>query len=112
MTLEARIPRVGKSRFSWLLRLSFASALVVCGCGDGGGGAPIPTPTSYTVGRTVSDLLIAEWRLPPSVGEELADVLMSRYEKLSTVVTSNRPIKDRAAVTRSADAPRSPSNGS
>lgn len=31
-------------------------------------------------------------------GEELADVLMSRYEKLSTVVTSNRPVEDWAAL--------------
>jgi hypothetical protein len=30
-------------------------------------------------------------RLPPSAGDELADVLMSRCEKSSTVVTSNRP---------------------
>jgi hypothetical protein len=31
---------------------------------------------------------------PAERGEELADVLMSRYEKLSTIVTSNRPIDD------------------
>jgi DNA replication protein DnaC len=33
-------------------------------------------------------------RLPPAAGDELADVLMSRYEKSSTLVTSNRPIED------------------
>lgn len=33
-------------------------------------------------------------RLPPTAGDELADVLMSRYERASTLVTSNRPIED------------------
>ena len=33
-------------------------------------------------------------RLPTSAGDELADVLMSRYEKSSTVLTSNRPVDD------------------
>lgn len=33
-------------------------------------------------------------RLPSNAGDELADVLMSRYEKLSTVITSNRGIDD------------------
>lgn len=32
--------------------------------------------------------------LPANAGDELADVLMSRYEKLSTVITSNRSIDD------------------
>jgi len=27
-------------------------------------------------------------------GDELAEILMSRCEKLSTVITSNRPLKD------------------
>jgi DNA replication protein DnaC len=40
----------------------------------------------------IDDLFLR--RLPPSAGDELADVLMSRYEKLSTLVTSNRPIDD------------------
>jgi DNA replication protein DnaC len=40
----------------------------------------------------IDDLFLS--RLPAHAGEELADVLMSRYEKLSTVVTSNRPIED------------------
>jgi len=44
----------------------------------------------------IDDLFLR--RLPPSAGEELADVLMSRYEKLSTVVTSNRPIEDWATL--------------
>jgi DNA replication protein DnaC len=44
----------------------------------------------------IDDLFLR--RLPPSAGEELADVLMSRYEKLSTVVTSNRPVEDWAAL--------------
>lgn len=33
-------------------------------------------------------------KLPSGAGDELADVLMSRYEKSSTLVTSNRPIDD------------------
>jgi DNA replication protein DnaC len=44
----------------------------------------------------IDDLFLR--RLPQSAGEELADVLMSRYEKLSTLVTSNRPIEDWAAL--------------
>jgi DNA replication protein DnaC len=32
--------------------------------------------------------------LPPNAGEELADILMSRYEKHASVITSNRPIDD------------------
>jgi DNA replication protein DnaC len=44
----------------------------------------------------IDDLFLS--RLPVHAGEELADVLMSRYEKLSTVVTSNRPIEDWATL--------------
>ena len=44
----------------------------------------------------IDDLFLR--RLLPSAGEELADVLMSRYEKLSTIVTSNRPIEDWASL--------------
>lgn len=40
----------------------------------------------------IDDLFLR--KLPTNAGEELADVLMSRYEKLSTVITSNRPIED------------------
>jgi len=40
----------------------------------------------------IDDLFLR--RLPPSAGEELADVLMGRYEKLSTILTSNRPVDD------------------
>jgi hypothetical protein len=32
--------------------------------------------------------------LPTNAGEELVDILMSRYEKHSSVITSNRPIED------------------
>lgn len=32
--------------------------------------------------------------LPPNAGEELADILMSRYERRSTVITSNRTLED------------------
>ncbi len=38
------------------------------------------------------DLFLRE--LPLNAGEKLADVLMSRYEKFSTILTSNRPIED------------------
>jgi DNA replication protein DnaC len=40
----------------------------------------------------IDDLFLR--RLPSNAGDELADVLMSRYEKFSTVLTSNRPIED------------------
>jgi len=40
----------------------------------------------------IDDLFLK--RLPASAGDELADVLMSRYEKHSTIVTSNRPLDD------------------
>jgi len=33
-------------------------------------------------------------KLPAHSGDELAEVLMSRYEKASTIVTSNRPFED------------------
>jgi DNA replication protein DnaC len=46
----------------------------------------------------VADLLLIDdlflRRLPPQAGDELADVLMSRYEKAATIVTSNRPLDD------------------
>ena len=32
--------------------------------------------------------------LPKNAGEELVDILMSRYEKRSSIITSNRPIDD------------------
>jgi DNA replication protein DnaC len=32
--------------------------------------------------------------LPSNAGEELADILMSRYERRSSVITSNRPLED------------------
>jgi len=40
----------------------------------------------------IDDLFLR--RLPATAGDELADVLMSRYEKGSTIVTSNRPLED------------------
>ncbi|MGH8139146.1 MAG: ATP-binding protein [Steroidobacteraceae bacterium] len=33
-------------------------------------------------------------KLPSNAGDEIADVLMSRYEKLSTIITSNRVVED------------------
>ena len=44
----------------------------------------------------IDDLFLR--RLPPTAGDELADVLMSRYERASTLVTSNRPIEDWGAL--------------
>lgn len=40
----------------------------------------------------VDDLFLR--KLPANAGDELAEVLMSRYEKSSTLLTSNRPIED------------------
>jgi DNA replication protein DnaC len=44
----------------------------------------------------IDDLFLR--RLPTGAGDELADVLMSRYEKQSTIVTSNRPFDDWAKL--------------
>jgi DNA replication protein DnaC len=40
----------------------------------------------------IDDLFLR--RLPGNAGDELADVLMSRYERGATIVTSNRPLED------------------
>ena len=40
----------------------------------------------------IDDLFLR--KLPSNAGDKLADVLMSRCEKLSTVITSNRNIDD------------------
>jgi DNA replication protein DnaC len=40
----------------------------------------------------VDDLFLR--KLLPTAGEELADVIMSRYEKRSMIITSNRPVDD------------------
>ena len=40
----------------------------------------------------IDDLFLR--RLPADAGDELADVLMSRYEKASTIITSNRVVED------------------
>ena len=39
----------------------------------------------------IDDLFLR--RLPDNAGDELADVLMSRYEKHATLITSNRPVE-------------------
>ena len=44
----------------------------------------------------IDDLFLR--KLPASAGDELADVLMSRYEKCSTIITSNRPFEDWARL--------------
>jgi DNA replication protein DnaC len=44
----------------------------------------------------IDDLFLR--RLPPNAGDELVDVLMSRYEKASTLITSNRPLDDWAKL--------------
>jgi len=44
----------------------------------------------------VDDLFLR--KLPAQAGDELAEVLMSRYERASTIVTSNRPIEDWARL--------------
>jgi DNA replication protein DnaC len=40
----------------------------------------------------IDDLFLR--KLPPHAGDELADVLMARHEKASTIITSNRPLDD------------------
>lgn len=44
----------------------------------------------------IDDLFLR--RLPAHAGDELADLLMSRYEKASTLITSNRVIEDWGAL--------------
>ena len=44
----------------------------------------------------IDDLFLR--RLPDNAGDELADVLMSRYEKHATLITSNRPVEDWAKL--------------
>jgi DNA replication protein DnaC len=44
----------------------------------------------------IDDLFLR--RLPPGAGDEFADVLMSRYEKASTIITSNRGLDDWAKL--------------
>lgn len=56
----------------------------------------------YRAQMMAAELLVCDdlflRRLPSNAGDELADVLMSRYEKLSTVLTSNRGIDDWARL--------------
>jgi DNA replication protein DnaC len=40
----------------------------------------------------IDDLFLR--RLPANAGDELADIIMSRYERRSTIITSNRPFED------------------
>jgi DNA replication protein DnaC len=44
----------------------------------------------------IDDLFLR--KLPPNAGDELADLIMSRYEKSSTLITSNRDIDDWAKL--------------
>jgi DNA replication protein DnaC len=44
----------------------------------------------------IDDLFLR--RMPTAAGDELLDVLMSRYEKRSTMITSNRPFDDWAKL--------------
>ena len=44
----------------------------------------------------IDDLFLR--KLPATAGDELADLLMSRYEKASTLITSNRPFDDWAKL--------------
>ena len=52
----------------------------------------------YRAQLKASELLIIDdlflRKLPASAGEDLAEVLMTRYERASTIVTSNRPVED------------------
>lgn len=44
----------------------------------------------------IDDLFLR--KLPAHAGDELADVLISRYERTSTIITSNRPLDDWAQL--------------
>ena len=52
----------------------------------------------YRVSLKAADLLVIDdlflRKLPANAGDEIADVIMSRYEKSSTLITSNREIED------------------
>jgi len=52
----------------------------------------------YRALMKAADLLVIDdlflRKLPANAGDELADVIMGRYEKLSTIITSNRPVED------------------
>lgn len=56
----------------------------------------------YRAQLKAADLLLIDdlflRKLPAQAGEELADVLMSRYEKGATMLTSNRPVEDWATL--------------
>jgi len=57
----------------------------------------------YRLAMKAADLLVIDdlflRKMPGSgPGDELADVLMSRYEKASTIITSNRPFEDWAKL--------------
>ena len=56
----------------------------------------------YRAQLKAADLLVIDdlflRKLPSGAGDELADVLMSRYEKNSTIITSNRPLEDWAKL--------------
>ncbi len=56
----------------------------------------------YRAQLKAADLLLIDdlflRKLPAQAGEELADVLMSRYEKGATMLTSNRPFEDWATL--------------
>lgn len=60
------------------------------------------TLRAYRSQLKAADLLLIDdlflRKLPAPAGDELAEVLMSRYEKASTIVTSNRPVDDWARL--------------
>lgn len=57
------------------------------------GGLPKLRNTLMTTQLLVIDDLFLR-KLPIGAADELADILMSRYERASTIITSNRPIED------------------
>ncbi len=58
--------------------------------------AKVRTPLINAQLLVIDDLFLR--RMPAGAGDELADILMSRYEKAATIVTSNRPIDDWPAL--------------
>jgi hypothetical protein len=57
----------------------------------------IPRPSLQRVASPAACARPAS-QLPPHAGDELADLIMSRYEKASTLITSNREIEDWAKL--------------
>jgi DNA replication protein DnaC len=56
------------------------------------GGAPLVAKLSETPLLIVDDLGMR--KLPSSAAEDFLEIVMRRYERASTIITSNRPLED------------------